>query len=54
MVILGLSIVFDIVNPEIYRDRCIAIAPDQTYQVDIIYNLMLLAAPMPINQSQLS
>ena len=50
MVILGLSIVIDIVNPGIYRDRCIPVSPDQTYQIDTIYNLMLLATPMPINQ----
>jgi hypothetical protein len=31
-----------IVNPEIYRDRCIPISPNQTYQVDTMYNLMLM------------
>ena len=36
MVILGFSIVIDIVNPEINRDRCISIGPDQTYQVDTL------------------
>jgi hypothetical protein len=50
MVILGLSVVIDIVNPEIYRDRRIPVGPDPTYQVDIIYNLILLATSMPINQ----
>jgi len=50
MVKLSLSIVIDIVNPEINRNRCITVGPDQTYQIDSIYNLMLLATSMPVNQ----
>ncbi len=54
MIILSLSIIIDIVNPEINRNRCIPICPDQTYQVYTIYTLMLLATPMPINQGYFS
>jgi hypothetical protein len=50
MVILGLSLIIDIVNPEINRNRCISLNPDQTYQVETIYSLMLLATSMPTNQ----
>jgi hypothetical protein len=50
VIIFGFSVSIYIVNSKVNRYYSIIIGPDNSFEIDAIYNLMMFATPLPVNK----
>jgi len=50
VIIFGFSVSIYIVNSKVNRYYSIIIGPDNGFEIDAIYNMMMFATPLPVNK----